>query len=161
MPKVAASAARGHRPLLVKMSVITLLVDALALIVYLPLARPLTQRIFGADYLVSLGVSLLLSLYMISYGIHGLITAVFVGSGKPQFETASRIVELILTAIGCWALIPAYGGLGAAVALLAGKAAGLFIYFLFGLSASRTGKGLLPAAGGEDFAPAEEEPGND
>lgn len=62
MPKVAASPQKGHSQLLIRMSLITLLVDVFALMVYLPLAQPLTQRIFGVDYLVPLTVSLLLSL---------------------------------------------------------------------------------------------------
>ena len=65
---------------------------------------------------------------MILYGVHGLITAVFVGSGKPQIETASRIVELIAIFIGCWFLIPGLGALGAAIALLVGKVLALLAY---------------------------------
>jgi O-antigen/teichoic acid export membrane protein len=143
MPKVAASPQKGHFQLLTRMSIVTLLVDALALMVYLPLAQPLTQRIFGVDYLVPLAVSLLLSLYMIFYGIHGLVSAIFVGGGKPQFESASRIVELVTTVIGCWLLIPAYGGMGAAVALLAGKGMALLTYVLLGSSGSKFNTGIF------------------
>lgn len=128
MPKVAASSQREHRHLLNRLVIISLLVDGLALMCYLPLARPLTLRIFGPDYLVPLGVTFLLSMYMILYGVHGLITAVFVGSGKPQIETASRIVELIAIFIGCWFLIPGLGALGAAIALLVGKVLALLAY---------------------------------
>lgn len=130
MPKVAAAPQKGHAQLLLRMLAITLLVDVFAMLFYLPLARPLTQRIFGGDYLVPFAVSLVLSLYMILYGIHGLITAVFVGTGKPQFETFSRIIELVTTALCCWLLIPAHGGMGAAIALLVGKISALAVYML-------------------------------
>jgi O-antigen/teichoic acid export membrane protein len=128
MPKVAASPSKGHRQLLIRMLFISLLIDGIALMVYLPLVQPLTQRIFGRDYLVPLGVSLLLSLYMILYGIHGLITAVFVGSGRPQVESISRIIELVATIAGCWILIPSYGAWGAAIGILSGKILALVTY---------------------------------
>jgi len=128
MPKVATAPRNGHRKLLMRMLIVTLLIDGIALLAYLPLVQPLTQRIFGVDYLVPLGVSFLLSLYMILYGIHGLITAVFVGSGKPQFESVSRVVELVATILSCWILIPAYGTWGAAIGILAGKILALVTY---------------------------------
>jgi len=164
MPKVAASPHKGHRQLLIRMLIVTLLIDGIALLVYLPLVQPLTQRIFGADYLVPLGVSLLLSLYMITYGIHGLVTAVFVGSGKPQVESASRIVELITTALCCVLLIPPYGAMGAAVAMLAGKWAALLTYGLLVLSRSKISKGIFTVfsfVDREDFPLSEEQSKDD
>lgn len=80
---------------------------------------------------------------MILYGIHGLITAVFVGSGKPQVESASRIIELIITASCCWLLIPVYSGMGAAIALLAGKGMALLTYVLLRSSNSTISKGIF------------------
>ena len=128
MPRVAASPQKGHRQLLIRMIIFALLIDGIALMVYLPLVQPLTQRIFGTDYLVPLVVSLLLSFYMIAYGIHGLVTAVFVGSGKPQVESASRIVELVAIVFGCWFLVPSLGTLGAAIGMLSGKVLALLTY---------------------------------
>lgn len=135
MPKVAASNQRSHGPLLWKMVIITLVLDGIALLAYIPFARPLTERIFGADYLVPVIVSLLLAIYMILYGIHSLMTAVYVGHGKPQIESVSRVVELAVTLAGSLIFIPALGMLGAAIAMLAGKTSGLLIYWaqqLFG-----------------------------
>lgn len=134
MPKVAASNDKTHLQLLIRMLIISLLIDGIALMVYLPLAQPLTHRIFGADYLLPLGVSLLLALYMILYGIHGLITAVFVGNGQPQVESASRIVELVATVLGCWFLIPGFGAWGASIALLGGKVMALLTYGVMSLT---------------------------
>lgn len=128
MPKVAASPDREHRKLLIRMLIISLLIDGVALLVYLPLVQPLTQRIFGVDYLIPLGVTFLLSLYMILYGIHGLITAVYVGSGKPQVESASRIVELVVIVLSCWFLIPSFGAWGAAISIFIGKVMALLTY---------------------------------
>lgn len=142
MPKIAASPEKSHRQSLIRMLIITLLIDGIALLVYLPFARPLTQRIFGEDYLVSLIVSLLLSLYMVAYGVHGLVTAVFVGSGRPHVESASRVVDLIITALGCLILVPLYGSLGAAIGLLSGKFAALLMYGLLLYTNSKISKGI-------------------
>jgi len=128
MPKVASTPQTKHRQSLIRMLGISLSINVIVLIIYLPLVQPLTLRIFGADYLVPLSVSLLLALYMVTYGIHGLITAVFVGSGRPQIESISRIFELVATVLGCWFLIPAFGPLGAASAMLAGKIIALLAY---------------------------------
>ncbi len=130
MPKVAASPEKSHRQLLIRMLIVSVLIDAIALLIYLPIVQPLTLRIFGAEYLVPLGISLLLSLYMILYGVHGLVTAVFVGSGKPQVESASRIMELVVILVGCWFLIPVFGAWGAAIAMLVGKIIALVTYGL-------------------------------
>ena len=156
MPKVASSPQKGHSQLLIRMLTITLLVDALALMVYLPLAQPLTQRIFGGDYLVPFAVSFVLSMYMILYGIHGLVTAVFVGNGKPQFESFSRVIELIITALCCWILIPVYGGMGAAIALLTGKGAALVIYMLLRPVNFKTGRSIFSFSDREILAHDEE-----
>jgi O-antigen/teichoic acid export membrane protein len=150
MPKVAATPQNEHRPLLIRMLIVSLLINGLALMFYLPLVRPLSQRIFGEDYLVPLGVSLLLSAYMILHGIHGLITAVLVGSGKPQVETMSRIAELIITALGCFLLVPRYGMLGAAVAMLAGIGSGLLTYVLVQLVGPNVGKAFSFLYGSQD-----------
>jgi O-antigen/teichoic acid export membrane protein len=77
---------------------------------------------------VSLAISFLLAAYMIATGVHSLITAVFVGSGRPQAESATRIADLVVSALGCWFLVPVYGGVGAAAALLAGKIVAVAAY---------------------------------
>jgi O-antigen/teichoic acid export membrane protein len=164
MPKVAASPNKGHGQLLTRLLIVSLLVDGIALVFYMPLVQPLTQRIFGVDYLVSLGVSLLLSLYMIMSGIHGLVTSVFVGSGKPQVESASRIVELIATGMCCFLLIPPFGTLGAAAAVLAGKMAALLTYGLLALSRTKISKGIftvLPHPDRDEFSFVKGQPKDD
>lgn len=130
MPKVASSSRKDHGSLLWRMVTITLVIDTAALLVYLPLAQPLTRSIFGTDYLVPLVVSLLLAVYMILYGVHSLMTAVYVGDGKPQIESVSRVVELIFTLTLCLVLIPSFGMQGAAISMLGGKIAGLSVYWL-------------------------------
>jgi O-antigen/teichoic acid export membrane protein len=143
MPKVAASPEKGHRQSLLRMLIVCLLISGIGLLFYLPLVQPLTLRIFGPDYLVSLGVSVLLAFSMIAYGLHALVTAVFVGSGRPQVESASRIVDLITTALSCWLLIPPYGALGAAAAMLAGKGAALLTYGLLSIPNSKISRSFL------------------
>jgi O-antigen/teichoic acid export membrane protein len=128
MPKVASSPRAEHRSMLAKMLVIALVVNAAILLVYVPLVGPLTGRIFGNDYLVPLDISLLLSLYMILYGIHGLVAAVFVGSGRPKIDSSSRVAELVATLVSCWILVPTYGTWGAAIGMLIGKSIALATY---------------------------------
>ncbi len=133
MPKVASTPQSEHRRSLIRMLILTLLIDGIGLLIYLPLAGPVTQRVFGHDYLVPLAVSLILALYMVAYGIHGLVTAVFVGSGRPQVESISRIIELAATLLGCWFFISMWGALGAAIAMLTGKALALATYGIMGV----------------------------
>jgi O-antigen/teichoic acid export membrane protein len=128
MPKVAASSKRTHRRTLTRMLGVSLLLNVAILIPYIPIAEPFTRRVFGADYVVSAGVSVLLALFMIASGIHTLITAVFVGSGRPEIESASRILDLAVTALSCWLLIPRFGSVGAATAVLAGKVIAILTY---------------------------------
>ena len=149
MPKVAASAKQAHRQILSRMLVASLLVNGVVLVTYLPVVRPFTARIFGADYLVFLSVSILLALGMIASGMHSMITAVFVGSGKPGAESISRIMDLAATSLGCWFLISHHGGLGAAISMLMGKIAALVTYGVMQLKVARVGSlGLtcLPVA---------------
>lgn len=128
MPKVASTPSSEHRRSLVRMLTVSLVVNAIVLAIYLPLVQPLTRRIFGADYVVAPAISILLALYMIAYGIHGLVTAVFVGSGRPHLESVSRIAELVSIVLGCWLLIPRLGATGAAIAMFVGKLVALLTY---------------------------------
>jgi O-antigen/teichoic acid export membrane protein len=139
MPKVAASAKRAHGEVLRRMLTASLLVNGATLIAYLPVVRPFTHRIFGADYLVGFSVSILVASCMIAGGMHSMISAVFVGSGRPGAESASRIMDLAATSLSCWFLIPGHRGLGAAVSMLIGKAVALLTYGMMHLKMSRLG----------------------
>ena len=152
MPKVAASPEKTHRSLLVRMIILTLLIDGLGLLLYLPLAHPVTEQVFGEDYLVNLGVTLFLSIYMILYGVHGLITAVLVGNGKPQVESASRILELATSFGACLGLIPRFGLPGAAGAMILGKLVGLGVYGLQAMFSKRHHKKVFSLFNNELFS---------
>ncbi len=143
MPKVAASPKQTHRQALTKMLVVSLLVNGAGLLAYGQIVKPFTRRIFGADYLVQPSVSIVLALFMIASGIHSMITAVVVGCGRPEGESASRITDLVTTALGCWLLIPRLGGLGAAVSVLAGKAVSLLTYGTMQMAVMRIGNRSL------------------
>ncbi len=133
MPRIAALPNQTHSQLLVKMLGASLLVNTIGLVIYVPVVNPFTQRAFGSDYLVVPIVSLLLALDMIASGIHTLITAVFVGSGRPEVESASRIATLVTTVLGAWLFIPTDGIAGAAVAMVTGKLVSLLTYALLPL----------------------------
>ncbi len=134
MPKVAALPSGSHRQVLVKMLGVSLLINALGLIAYMPLVNPFTEHVFGSSYIVMAAVSILLALDSIASGTHGLVTAVFVGSGRPQIESASRIAALAVTASCAALLIPPYGILGAAITMLTGKLVSLVTYALLPLA---------------------------
>lgn len=146
MPKIAQTGKEKHGSLLLRMVIISLFVDGIILLIYTPLIQPLTLRFFGQGYWVPMSVSMILAVYMILYGFHGLISAVLVGRGTPQFESMSRIAELVVTGLGCLILIPNSGWIGAAIAMLAGKLAALIIYVIvarFGRTVTENKVGFL------------------
>lgn len=146
MPKVAQVGKERHGSLLLRMAIISLFVDGILLAIYSPLIQPLTLKYFGTGYWVPMSVSMILAIYMILYGFHGLISAVLVGRGTPQFESISRIAELVVTGLGCVIFIPLSGWIGAAIAMLAGKLAALVVYvivYIFGRKVSDKKVGIL------------------
>lgn len=137
MPRIAALPNQTHSQLLVKMLGVSLFVNLIGLVIYVPVVNPFTQRAFGSDYLVVPIVSVLLALDMIATGIHALITALFVGSGRPAIESASRLATLVATLVGAWLFIPTDGITGAAVAMVTGKLVSLLSYALVPLARIR------------------------
>ena len=132
MPRIAASRQAKSRKLLFYSVGISSLINCVLYLLYLISGNWIIARFFGIDYLPPQIVQALLGIMMILVGMHSIITAAFLGWGRPEVETASRLFCVITTISGCWFLIPAYGALGAASALLAGIIVGLIVYgFVF------------------------------
>lgn len=136
MPKVAASCGQICRPLLKQMLVLSFFINSLFFVVYLLLINWFTLVFVGSEYKVETGVSVALAISMIASGAHSVITAVVVGSGRTVIETISRASAVVAAALVGWVLIPVYGPLGAAGAMLTGAVAALAIYLVIGSKGS-------------------------
>lgn len=129
LPKVAGSGDQ-HRSLMWNTIFVSLGANALVLIILLIGYRPFIGFMFGDEYVVPLAALLMLALSEIGFGIHGIVTAVLVGTDQPHWETLSRIVVVIVSLIAGVILIPALGLSGAALTLLMGAGAANLTYLL-------------------------------
>lgn len=130
MPRIADMGRGAQHSLLGKMLVISTVVNVCILVLYLLLVRWFVGVAFGMEYVTALSVYFFLAANGIVGGIHGIITAVMVGSGSPGIETVSRFVALIVSAGTGWVLVPVYEATGAAWAMLAGTLAALLVYIV-------------------------------
>lgn len=130
MPKIAGASGLRHRELLVNALGMAMLINISLLVVYFFTAPWLVEKLFGLEYLAVPGLFILMAIVMTMNGTYGIITSVFVGSGRAHEETKSRLMIVLVTVIGCWLLIPKYGILGAAWAMLIGIVSGFGVYGL-------------------------------
>ena len=128
LPKAANLPQKNYRQIIIQTSALTLTVNGVILIIYLVLVKWFVQSVFGIGYLAGMSTYVILALSAILLGVHALITAVLVGSGRPEIETVSRGVAVVGLAVAGWLLIPVYGPLGAAIASLVGAIAALMTY---------------------------------
>lgn len=118
LPKVAATPREQHGRLMRQVIIIFAAVNLPILLVYLLGYQFFVQYVFGRDYVVGFEVILVLGIGEIFYGMHGIITAVVVGGNRPQIETISRILTVVVVVIVGSIVIPAYGIAGAALTVL-------------------------------------------
>lgn len=136
MPRIAAARSRGtgaqsaeSRSDLGRLQTVTLIINAVGLTLFLLTVRWFVSSTFGASYLEGgIGTYTVMAIAMILLGQHSTLTAVLVGRGEARFETVSRLGALAVTALVGWLMIPTHGPVGAALAMLAGAAAGLGYY---------------------------------
>ncbi len=128
MPKIAGSSERGNLYLLKSNLIISLLINVIIFIVYMFVIKSVITYLFGTSYVADSATYAILALAMIIFGIHSIITAFIVGSGRPRDETISRLVCLIITFLIGWLYIPAAGALGASIAMLAGMLGAIATY---------------------------------
>lgn len=128
MPKVASTAPERHRRMMFNMVGVTVVVNAVLLIGYVLLGEWFVQTAFGAEYSFDPVVAFVMALGMIIFGVDSVIAAVVVGRDRPRDESLSRTLAVIAAALTGWLLIPPYGALGAAFAVLVGAVVGLAVY---------------------------------
>lgn len=128
MPRIASTERSLHRGLLMNALGMAMLANIFLLIVYYFTAPWLIEKLFGPEYYTTPLLFLLMPIVMTLGGVHGVITSVFVGRGRAQEETKSRLLTVAVTVMGCWLFIPIYGVIGAAEAMLIGISSGLALY---------------------------------
>ncbi len=114
MPKIAGMPQDGHRSILKSSLLATIGINLLGGIVYLALYRWFVVTFIGAEYFVGLDFAFMMALAAILFGVHGVTTAVFVGSGKVRYAAISRGIMLAALLSASLILIPLYGINGAA-----------------------------------------------
>ncbi len=142
MPQIASTSAANSRILLVRSVLASMVINLIFLGGFWLLVRWFVSTFFGATYLASTSLYLMLALSAMMLGIQSIVAAVFVGSNQPQIETAGRSVATIFVLVGCWWLIPVYGEMGAAMSVLGGSIAALGTYAILAL---RSTKGAVGA----------------
>ncbi|MBK9750984.1 MAG: oligosaccharide flippase family protein [Chloroflexi bacterium] len=130
LPKVAAGQGASHRGLLRNSILISLMINALVLIVMLVAYRPFILYVFGEAYVAPLAVLVMLAFSEIAFGIQGIMSAVVVGAGQPQLETIMRVVVVGVSVVFGFVFIPTLGLTGAALTSLVGAISGIVTYGL-------------------------------
>ena len=128
LPRIAAEQRGGHLPLVRNTILASLGVNALVLVVMVIGYQPFIRLVFDEVYVVPLIVLLLLALSEIAFGVHGIVTAVLLGSDQPQWETVSRVVVVIVSVLAGVILIPRWGLTGAALMMALGGVAANLTY---------------------------------
>jgi O-antigen/teichoic acid export membrane protein len=130
MPKIAGMPKVGHRSILKTSLLVTLGVNLIGGLLYMVLYRWFVITFFGAEYFGGLNFALVMALAAILFGIHGVITAVFVGSGHVSYLVVSRGIMMFSIIVLGLTLIPEYGIMGAATASLISVILGGAFYLL-------------------------------
>ena len=128
MPKIAGMPKNQHRSILKISLLVSVGINLIGVMLFIMLYRWFVVTFFGIEYYAGLGCALMMALAAILSGIHGVITAVFVGSGHVSFEVISRGIMMISITILGITLIPDYGVTGAAVANLISALLGISFY---------------------------------
>lgn len=140
MPKTATLSRTAYAGLLKKSIIGSVIINVLGLVAYLALIRWFILTMFGSEYVVDMTVYIVLALGAIIGSIGTIIAAVLVGAGRPRFETVSNIIGLTTIAVGGLLLVPIYGIIGMAVALLMGAVTTTLFYILVTLKVIRNPK---------------------
>jgi len=135
MPKTSGLPSETHFRLLKKMLLISSFLNFVLLIGFLFSVNWLVQMMLGDKYLAGISVFAIQAIASIIFGVHTVITAVVVGRGSPRYESISRLVALVITAVSAGLLISPYGPLGAALTEFFGSLAALAAYGIIALKA--------------------------
>jgi O-antigen/teichoic acid export membrane protein len=117
LPRVAAQRDAHLGRMLLSVIAVSVVINLVAMIALVVVYRWFIGMFFDPAYDVGIVVLILMSLSEVIFGIHTIVTAALIGRDKPQWETASRaIIMVVAVALGI-VLIPAYGLSGAALTL--------------------------------------------
>lgn len=139
MPRIAGAQDGGHRRLLSNALAATLLVNTVALAVYLLVYEWFVVGFVGQAYFTGLWFAALMAFSAVAYGFHAILTSYLVGRSRPGLETISRAVMAVVMLLSGLALVPRLGVEGAAWANVLTAAAGMLAYAMV-LIRERLGK---------------------
>jgi O-antigen/teichoic acid export membrane protein len=125
LPEIAAAPKDQHRRLLLRSLYVSTLINVVMLAPFMLLLSPTIHLLYGPKYVLDLPTTFILALGMITMGIYTILTAFYIGVGRPAVETVSRIASLAASALVAVVMIPTYGAYGAAWSTLAGALAAL------------------------------------
>lgn len=134
MPKTSELPAHMYGQLLKRMLGLSSLFNGILLLLFVVSIKWGVEFVFSSAYLRGVSVFIIGAIDAILKGAHNIITAVIVGSGKPSYETISRLSILIITLLGAWLVIPVYGPLGAALTSCLGFLVGLAVYAIIAVN---------------------------
>jgi O-antigen/teichoic acid export membrane protein len=95
---------------------------------------PLILTFFGPDFAASVPAFQILLIGLAAHGADGVLSGYNVGVGRPEFNSYTALIALVVTVIGDVIMIPLYGLIGAAIVSSVAytvKAAVLATIFLF------------------------------
>jgi len=85
-------------------------------------AGPVVETVYGPDYGGAAAPLRVLAAMALLVGINAVITAVLIGRDQPRVYTVPAAVAIVTTLVLSFVLIPAHGGIGAAVTAVASGA---------------------------------------
>ncbi len=130
LPTIAAmTRSDGRKHFIMSLSV-ALVANMIFLVAYLLVYPWFVTTFFGEEYFIGLLFPALLGLATILMHSHGIIFMMVISSGRTHWDTMSRIVMVAtILVVGIW-LVPIYGPIGGAVALLSSVLSGILVYGL-------------------------------
>lgn len=128
MPKIAGAPDKQYKPLLASVLGLALSVNIVLVVLYYFFAPQLIEAVFGSSYLIFPEIFVLMAISETIAGAHTILTSAYVGRGRAQIETKSRLVAVAATFVSCWLLIPSYGVVGAVLAKMIGATCSLVVY---------------------------------
>ena len=128
MPKIAGAPENQYKSLLASALGLVMALNIALIVFYYFFAAWLVETVFGSGYLIYPQVFVLMAIAETFAGAHTIITTAYVGRGRAQEETKSRVAAVLATIVFCWFLIPSYGVIGAVLAKLIGAISSLIVY---------------------------------
>jgi O-antigen/teichoic acid export membrane protein len=94
----------------------TFVLNLVAVLVMAVVGRPLIVGLFGEEFASAVPAFQILLIGLAAHGADGVLSGYNVGIGRPELNTYTALVGLLVTLVGDLALIPPYGLVGAAIA---------------------------------------------